>query len=279
MKKNENIAVDKQQTTPTETTVEELQATAAVAVAEETVVDEATVSDVAVEETAVASSETKKESFGAKVKEWFRKQAVNLKRKPQRIPFLFFVISTVMYLIGLNVISPGPVVDFPSQEYLGLSVFVTTLFSILVLVLFMNTFPKRGIKYKKNGKKHSMNYIMLALTFIFVIVMFLMDILYYKQLTGCINGNEAKFFKDIDQARQWSKYIPYDVELVMLDPKSYKSYLISALNLDVAHMVFLGISAVLLATLPLYKKLILKINTSKVVEGTEIKEAIDTEDE
>ena len=124
-----------------------------------------------------------------------------------------------------------------------------------------------------------MNYIMLALTFIFVIVMFLMDILYYKQLTGCINGNEAKFFKDIDQARQWSKYIPYDVELVMLDPKSYKSYLISALNLDVAHMVFLGISAVLLATLPLYKKLILKINTSKVVEGTNIKEAIDTEDE
>lgn len=184
-----------------------------------------------------------------------------------------------MYLIGLNVLSPGPVVDFPSQEYLGLSVFVTTLFSILVLVLFMNTFPKRGIKYKKNGKKHSMNYIMLALTFIFVIVMFLMDILYYKQLTGCINGNEAKFFKDIDQARQWSKYIPYDVELVMLDPKSYKSYLISALNLDVAHMVFLGISAVLLATLPLYKKLILKINTSKVVEGTNIKEAIDTEDE
>ena len=57
------------------------------------------------------------------------------------------------------------------------------------------------------------------------------------------------------------------------------SYLISALNLDVAHMVFLGISAVLLATLPLYKKLILKINTSKVVEGTNIKEAIDTEDE
>lgn len=279
MKKKENVAVDMQQTTPTETTVDELQTTAAVAIAEETVVEAATVSEVAVEETAAASSETKKESFGAKVKEWFRKQAVNLKRKPQRIPFLFFIISTVMYLIGLNVLSPGPVVDFPSQEYLGLSVFVTTLFSILVLVLFMNTFPKRGIKYKKNGKKHSMNYIMLALTFIFVIVMFLMDILYYKQLTGCINGNEAKFFKDIDQARQWSKYIPYDVELVMLDPKSYKSYLISALNLDVAHMVFLGISAVLLATLPLYKKLILKINTSKVVEGTNIKEAIDTEDE
>ena len=50
------------------------------------------------------------------------------------------------------------------------------------------------------------------------------------------------------------------------------------LNLDIAHMVFLGISALLLATLPLYKKLIMKIDTSKVVESTEIKEVIDTED-
>ena len=184
-----------------------------------------------------------------------------------------------MYLIGLNVFSPGPVTDFPSQEYLGLSVFITTLFSILVLVLFMNTFPKRGIKYKKNGKKHSMNYIMLALTFIFVIVMFLMDLLYYKQLTGCINGNEAKFFLTKEQAAGYTKYFPYTVDELMLDPKSYKSYLVTALHLDIAHMVFLGISAVLLATLPLYKKLILKINTSKVVESTEIKEVIDTEDE
>ena len=252
MEENENVVVEEQQTTPTETVVEE---------------------------TAVADSGTKKESFGAKVKEWFRKQAVTLKRKPQRIAFLFFIISSVMYLIGLNVFSPGPVIDFQSQEYLGLSVFVTTLFSILVLVLFMNTFPKRGIKYKKNGKKHSMNYIMLALTFLFVIIMFLMDLLYYKQLTGCINGNEAKFFKNVEMAAGWEKYYFGSAADLMLDPKSYKSYLLSALRLDIVHMVFLGISAVLLATLPLYKKLILKINTSKVVEGTEMKEVIDTEDE
>ncbi|MDE7400500.1 MAG: hypothetical protein K2N17_00455 [Clostridia bacterium] len=252
MEENENVVVEEQQATPTKTVVEE---------------------------TAVAASEPKKESFGAKIKEWFRKQAVTLKRKPQRIAFLFFIISSVMYLIGLNVFSPGPVIDFPSQSYLGLSVFVTTLFSILVLVLFMNTFPKRGIKYKKTGKKHNMNYIMLALTFVFVIVMFLMDLLYYKQLTGCINGNEAKFFLNAEQAAPYAKYFTEDAANLAYDAGSYKSYLVSALHLDIAHMVFLGISAVLLATLPLYKKLILKINTSKVVESTEIKEVIDTEDE
>lgn len=227
-----------------------------------------------------ATPAKQKESFGAKIKEWFRKQGVSLKRKPQKIAFLFFVISTVMYLIGLNVLSPGPVKNFGSKPYLGLSVFVTTLFSILVLVLFMNTFPKRGIRYKKNGKKHSMNYIMLALTFVFVLVMFLMDILYYKQLTGCIAGNESTFFKDASQASKYVKYFAEDVTLdtIAYDPTNYKSYLVSALQLDIAHMVFLGISALLLATLPLYKKLIMKINTSKMIERTEIKEVIDTED-
>ena len=69
MAEKENVVVEEQQTTPTET---------------------------AVAETAVAASETKKVSFGAKVKEWFRKQAVTLKRKPQRIAFLFFIISGIL---------------------------------------------------------------------------------------------------------------------------------------------------------------------------------------
>lgn len=223
----------------------------------------------------------KKEGFGPKAKEWFRKQCVSLKRKPQKIAFFFFVVTTLIYLLGLSVTSPGPVVDFATQPYLGLSVFVVTLFSILVLVLFMNTFPKRGIKYKKTGKKHSMNYIMLALTFVFVIVMFLFDLLYYKQLVGCIQagGNESKFFETMEQAQQYEKYWSEDFRAnPVLDSESYRSYLVSALKLDIVHMVFLGISALLLATLPLYKKLIMKIDTSKEIESTEIKEVIETED-
>ncbi len=235
-------------------------------------------SDVLVQENQTPPQQEKKPGFKAKVKEWFRKQGVSLKRKPQRIAFLCFVVSSVMYLIGLSVTSPGPVLDFSMQPYLGLSVFITTLFSILVLVLFMNTFPKRGIKYKKDGKKHSMNYIMLALTFIFVIAMFLFDLLYYKQLVACIPSNEAKFFKTLEEAAKYEQYIPGGLESVRLDKLSYRDYLVKALNLDIAHMVFLGISALLLATLPLYKKLIMKIDTSKVVESTEIKEVIDTED-
>jgi len=239
---------------------------------------ENTVNETAVTETTEVEA---KPSFSARVKEWFRKQAVSLKRKPQKIAFLFFIISTLIALLGLSVTSPGPVVDFPTQPYLGLSVFIVVLLSILVLVLFMNTFPKRGIQYKKNGKKHSMNYIMLALTFVFIIVMFLFDLLYYKQLVGCIQagGNESKFFQDMAQAQKYEKYWSEDFRAnPVLDPSGYRPYLVSALNLTIVHMVFLGISALFLATLPLYKKLIMKIDTSKEIESTEIKEVIDTED-
>ena len=43
-------------------------------------------------------------------------------------------------------------------------------------------------------------------------------------------------------------------------------------------MIFIGITAVVMATMPLYKKLILRINTRKEVETTQMKEVIDTTD-
>ena len=244
-------------------------ATEEVAVADETVVEK-------VEST---PEKPQKESFKAKFKEWLRKQCVSLKRKPQKIAFLFFIISTLVYLIGLNVVSQGPIDDFQRTAYLGLSVFIVTLFSVLVLVLFMNTFPKHGIAYKKGGKKHSMNYIMLALTFLFVAAIIAFDVLYYVQMTKMIETNATKFFLTMSQANQYKKYLPADFTEASLKPDAYKPYLLKSLNLSIAHIVLISISAIALATLPLYKKLIMKINTAKVVESTEIKEEIDTEDE
>lgn len=256
-------------------TVEETEAVETAAV-EEPVVNEA---EVTVTETAEAAPEKKKSNFGAKFKEWGRKQIVNLKRKPQRIAFVFFIISSVIYLIGLNTFSPGPVKDLPAGENLGLCIFINALLSILILVLFMNSFPKRGIAYKKGGKKFSINFIMLALTFAFLAIMIVMDVMYYNNTLKCIATNEAKFFNSMDVANKYEAYWGSAFRAnPVLNPNSYKSYLIGSLELTIVHIVFLAISGVLLATMPLYKKLILKINTSKEVAGTEIKEAIDLED-
>jgi len=219
-----------------------------------------------------------KEPFSARAKEWLRKKIVILKRKPQRIAFLFFVITSVIYLIGLNTFSPGPVKDFSGQPWLGLSVFVNTLFSILILVLMLNAFPKRGKFYKKLNKKLSVNIVMLVLVFVFAAAMIFFDVLYYKQLLGCIAGNESKFFSTMEQAEKYKTYWSSNFSGA-LDSSNYKSYLAGSFTLDIVHIVFLGISVLLLATLPLYKKLIMKINTRKEVASTEIKETIDTEDE
>jgi TRAP-type mannitol/chloroaromatic compound transport system permease small subunit len=51
-----------------------------------------------------------------------------------------------------------------------------------------------------------------------------------------------------------------------------------SLNYSIAHIIMLGICVVALATLPLYKKLIMMINTKKEVKSNDIKEVIDTED-
>lgn len=249
---------------------------------DETVVETQTASQEVVAEAAVSDKapQPEKPTFKARVKEWFRKQIVTLKRKPQRIAMLFFVASTVMYLIGLSVTSPGPVKDCGTEPYLGLSVFIVTLFSILVLVLFLNTFPKRGIRYKKTGKKHNMNYIMLALTFVFVIVMIIFDVVYFKHMTNVLKTNSDKFFETLDALNRspYKKYVPTPKPASQYGV-GYKDYLVPALNLTIAHIVLLCVGSVLLATLPLYRKLILKINTAKVIEDNNMNEVIDTEDE
>lgn len=189
-------------------------------------------------------SPEKKPSFGAKVKEWFRKKIVALKRKPQQIPFIFIVIVSCIWLVWLFTFSKTASA-FPI-DVAGLSVFVVTLLSILIIFLFLNAFPKR--------KKP--NIVMIVLVFVFMAAMIGMDVLYYVKVKEFIYGprlNAAGLAKA---------------------PYAEKS-----LSYAVAHMILQGVSIVLFATLPLYKKLILKINTSKKIEGNEIKEKIDVEDE
>ena len=179
----------------------------------------------------------KKPSTGAKIwgaiKEFFRKQIVNLKRRPSKIAFLFLIVSTIINLLGLDALSAA-VAKYNETEWIGIAEFVATLFSILVLVLYMNTFPKR--------KK--MNIVMLVLTFVFMAAIVGMDLLYYLRFTG-------EGLKD--------------------DPP-----FVAAAPYIIAQIVFIGISAILIATMPLYKKLLMKINTRKEVESTELKEEIDT---
>ena len=193
-------------------------------------------------ETEVVAEETvpqekKKESFGAKVKEWFRKLIVKLKRQTQLIPLVVILITSLIYLCTIATYSQV-IEENSGIPNLGISMFINTLMSILILPIFLNAFPKR--------KKPNIVFIV----FVFVVLALIigMDILYYV--------TNKNFFKD-----------PTLEEPAMLK---------DAYTQLIVHMVFVGISIVVFALLPVYKKAINKINTRKVLEENKLTGEIDT---
>ncbi len=187
----------------------------------------------------VKVEQAKHSNFGSSVKEWFRKKIVSLKRKPHMIPLVLTLVTSIVYLICLRNLSITITDDF-KIEWGGLAVFINCLLSVLVLALFLNAFPKR----KKPNK------IFIALVFVFFAVMIGMDCLYY------INT---------------SNYMALQNETILDYPKHFAS-----LNDTIAHIVLLAICVVSLATLPLYSRLIRKINTRKEIASSQLNEEIDT---
>lgn len=170
-----------------------------------------------------------KEKFKADFKEWGRKQIVNLKRRPSNIAFFFLIVTSLIYVFSLGTLSQS-VYDRTSGNWIGIATFVCTLFSVLSLVLYMNAFPKR--------KK--MKIIPIVLCGLSMALMAFMDIMFYVE------------FKDLtsDAVLNW------------------ESYWDTTFNVLITHVVFLGITGILMATMPLYKAALMKINTRKEVEST-----------
>lgn len=189
-------------------------------------------------------------SFGKKlaagVKEWFRKFIVKLKHKPQNIPFAFLLITSFMYLCFLGTTSKF--IDGNSNiKSLGLFQFVNTLASILILLIFLNAFPKR--------KK--INIVMLVITFVVLALMIVMDILF---IVNVIDYGKNNTLRGLDWflAREGTT---------------------ESINTCIVHIVFVGFTALLLALLPVFKMLLMKINTSKELASNDIKEELDTSEE
>lgn len=205
-----------------------------------------------------------KSGVGAKIKEFFRKRAVGLKRKPQTIALLFLAVVSVYNLITLTVFSEAIIMYAKDVQWVGLMVFINTLFSVLILVTFLNTFPKLKKPNSKivftmteSGVKLNINIPMLVLMILMAVAMIACEAVYFGLITPFYN---AEYVGNSNA----------DAAAGLLIKNS--------LNLSIAHIILLAVFLVILLTLPLYRKLIMKINTSKAIESTEIKEAIDAVD-
>ena len=173
-------------------------------------------------------------------KEFVRKFVVSLKRSPQNISLVALVLAFLVYSLNLTSISNTTAVIQGAN--MGQCEFVAMLFSILAFVVFLRTFQKR----KKANK------IMLALLFLFLILLIFVDIVYITRIDAALTRAESPIVI---------------VQPTEANPKGENMFVGVAKNIVSTHIIFVIICTILLATLPIYSKLIRKINTSIEVEG------------
>lgn len=165
------------------------------------------------------------------VKEFFRKQIVTLKRNPQNIPMAMLLISFVYY--SLNLTNMSNTTAKIQGVGMGLCQFCIMLFSLLSIVCMLNAFPSR--------KKPV--YPMVALMFVMFGIMIYADIHFCNGIMAALTRAESPIILDVNTM-----------------------YIANAYNMLQTFMVLIGITAVLVLTLPIYSKWIRKINTSVDVE-------------
>ena len=190
--------------------------------------------NIVLEEKAEVPAESNKVTFKAKLKEWCRKKIVSLKRAPQNIALLVLLATTVYFMLVLFPIGQAvkSAASDPNTPAIGITMFVTTLLSLLVLVSALNSFPKR--------KKP--NIVFIVMVFVMIAVMIVCDIVYYIQMSNCLKG--------------------------ISNPSNSMYKLVSApQGYVLGHIIMCGISAVVFALIPVYGKLIKKIDTSVKLES------------
>ncbi|MCH5208586.1 MAG: hypothetical protein J1F04_06850 [Oscillospiraceae bacterium] len=172
-------------------------------------------------------------------KEFVRKFFVALKRSPQNISLVALVVAFLVYSLNLTAISNTTAVIQGSN--MGQCEFVAMLFSILAFVVFLRSFPRR----------QKVNKIMIGLLFLFLILIIGVDIVYVMRIDTALTRAENP--------------IPIAMP-TEANPNGTNVFILTAKNIVGIHVIFVAVCAVLLATLPIYSKLIKKINTSIDVE-------------
>ena len=165
------------------------------------------------------------------IKEFFRKQIVTLKRNPSMIPLVMLLIAFVVYSFNLTSMSNSTAKI--QGAGMGLSQFCIMLFSLLSMVCMLNAFPRR--------KKA--NIPMVVIMFIMFAIIIICDVHYSNAIMAALTRAESP---------------------IVLNETT--AYIADAYNMLNTHVVLVGITAALVVLLPVYSKLLRKINTSVDVE-------------
>ena len=167
----------------------------------------------------------------SRIREFFRKRLVALKRKPQLIALAVLVIAFIYYSFNLSSIANTTALI--NGPHMGLSSFAVMLLSVLSLVCFMNAFTHR--------KKAVIP--MVVLTFVMLGILIFCDYYYNGRIVAALTRAESPIV-----------------------PTGKNAFVAGTQNVIAVHRILLIIGAALFALLPVYSKLLRKINTSIEVE-------------
>lgn len=165
------------------------------------------------------------------LREFLRKMVVSLKRKPCVIPLVMLFVAFLYYSLNLTLMSNTTAKI--QGAGMGLSQFCIMLFSLLALVCMLNAFPRR--------KKA--NILMIVLMFVMFAIIIFSEVHYRNGILAALNRAESPIVLEAG-----TMYIKYAYDMLFY------------------HMILMGLSAGLVLLLPVYSKLLKKINTSVAVE-------------
>lgn len=174
------------------------------------------------------------------IKEAIRKFFVSLKRSPQNISLVALAAAFIVYSFNLTCISNTTALI--NTANMGQCEFAAMLFSILAFVCFLRSFPKR----------QKPNVIMLVILFLMLALLVAVDGVYLLRI------NQA---------------LTREVDPIVVSETT--AYITDAQHTVTAHIICVAVCTVLVAALPLYAKLLRKINTSIDVEGNGDMDVID----
>lgn len=174
------------------------------------------------------------------IKEFIRKFFVSLKRNPQNIALVMMLVAFIIYSFNLTAISNTTAKI--NKVNMGQCEFLATLLGILAFVAYLRAFPRR----------EKPKLVMIGLTVLLLGVTIVADFIYNTRIIeGTTQGeNPVKITEET-------------------------SYITQAQGIISLHIILLIITIGLIVLLPIYGKMIKKINTSIEVEGNDDIGAID----
>ena len=167
----------------------------------------------------------------SRIKEAMRKFIVSLKRNPSAIPLVMLLIAFLVYSFNLTSMSDSTAKI--QGTGMGLAQFCIMMFSLLSMMCMLNSFPRR--------KKP--NIPMIVIMFVMFAIIIFCDLHYTNAIMAALTRAESP---------------------IVLNETT--AYIADAYNMLNTHVILIGVSAALVVLLPVYSKLLRKINTSVDVE-------------